>query len=220
MKTLIYLGCHEGFSLKNLLNNYQFDKILLIEADPDTFKKLIKWTSNIPNIITLNKCVVSDPKIQKVKLFRTINDGASNSILKPEVGSHFIKDEIEIDAVYLPNILKEYNIDNIDFYISDIQGNDLNVLLTIKEFLIDKKIKELFLETFNENYNFYEKNNNKFKDYYNLLKDNYKIDYYSADSTILNTPELVTKFLMNDGSGELDIHWSLKEQQSFNYMAI
>lgn len=220
MKTLVYLGCHEGYSLKNILKNYNFDKILLVEADPDTYKRLLIYTNNKSNIITVNKCVVSDKNIKNTKFYRTVNDGASNSIHKPIVGDHFIKDEITIDAVYLPDLLKEHNIDEIDLYISDLQGNDFNVLQSINYMLISGKIKELFLETFNENYNFYNTNNNKIQNYYELLNTFYKIDYMSADSTVLTTADQIVSFMMNNGAGELDVHWSLKSKDNINYFVV
>ena len=217
MSTLVYLGCHEGYSLKRLLNNHKFDKILLVEADPDTFKRLLTYTKDKPNIIAINKCVVSDKNIKNVKFYRTVNDGASNSVLEPKVGDTFIKDILEVESVYLPDLLKEYKIDEIDFYISDLQGNDFMVLMTINEMIKNKKIKELFLETFDETYNFYEKNNNKIHNYYSVLKENYKVDYMSADSTVFSTLDQIIKFCMNDGPGELDVHWSLRDQANIKY---
>jgi len=217
MSTLVYLGCHEGYSLKRLLNGHRFDKILLIEADPDTFKRLRQFTDGRSEIIALNKCVVSDKNIKTVKFYRTVNDGASNSVLKPNVGDSFIKDEIQVEAVYLPDIFKQYGITEIDFYISDLQGNDFMVLTTIIDMIQNKKIKELMVETYNWNYSFYEKNNNKFENYYNLLINNYKVDYFSADSSVLTTSDQITKFLMNDSHGELDTHWSLRDQSGMTY---
>jgi FkbM family methyltransferase len=217
MSTLVYLGCHEGYSLKRLLNGHKFDKILLVEADPDTFKRLRQFTDGRSEIIALNKCVVSDKNIKTVKFYRTVNDGASNSVLKPNVGDSFIKDEIDVEAVYLPQLFQQYGITEIDFYISDLQGNDFMVLTTIIDMIQNKKIKEMMLETFNSNYSFYEKNNNKFENYYNLLINNYKVDYFSADSTVFTTTDQITKFLMNDTPGELDTHWSLRDQSGINY---
>jgi FkbM family methyltransferase len=217
MSTLVYLGCHEGYSLKRLLNGHKFDKILLVEADPDTFKRLRQFTDGRSEIIALNKCVVSDKNIKTVKFYRTVNDGASNSVLKPNVGDSFIKDEIDVEAVYLPQLFQQYGITDIDFYISDLQGNDFMVLTTIIDMIQNKKIKEMMLETFNSNYSFYEKNNNKFENYYNLLINNYKVDYFSADSTVFTTTDQITKFLMNDTPGELDTHWSLRDQTGINY---
>lgn len=220
MKTLVYLGCHEGYSLKNILNKYHFEKIILVEADPDTFNRLLKYTNNKSNIIAINKCVVADPNIKTVKFYRTINDGASNSIHRPNVGDNFIKDEIIIDCVYLPDLLKQCNIDEIDLYVSDLQGNDYSILCTLKDMLISGKIKELFLETFNEKYNFYDSNNNKIQNYYELLNQFYKINYMSADSTVFTTVDQVVSFMMNNGPGELDIHWSHKSQDNLNYFII
>jgi FkbM family methyltransferase len=217
MKTLVYLGCHEGYSLKRLLNQHNFDKIILVEADPDTFKRLLTYTQDKPNIVAINKCVVSDKNIKSVKFYRTVNDGASNSVLQPKVGESFIKDTIEVETVYLPDLFRQYNINEIDFYISDLQGNDFMVLTTIKDMIDNKQIKELFLETFDEEYGFYEKNDNKIQNYYSLLKNNYKIDYMSADSTLFSTIEQVVKFCMNDGPGELDVHWSLRDQSQVKY---
>ena len=56
-----------------------------------------------------------------------------------------------------------------------------------------------------------------YSNYYNLLKNNYKVDYYSADGTVYNTVHDITKFLMDDSAGELDVHWSSNKLSTIKY---
>ncbi len=66
------------------------------------------------------------------------NKGASSSIgtIKEEyLGDIKMVNTIDVPAILLPDFLKDKNIDLIDGYYSDIQGNDLNVLKTLSSFI-------------------------------------------------------------------------------------
>ena len=73
------------------------------------------------------------------------------------------------------------------------------------------------METYNSSFVAYENSSNQFSNYYNLLKNNYKVDYYSADGTVYNTVHDITKFLMDDSAGELDVHWSSNKLSTIKY---
>ena len=216
-KTLVYLGCNTGFGLKQLLSKFSFDKLILVEANPVAFDQLQNNFKNLPNAIFVNKCIVADKNIETTKFYRTKNLVAS-SALKPLAINYIpVDDVIDTETTYLPDLLKAHDVNRIDLYISDIQGNDFSVLNTIKNFTDEQRINEMFMETYNSSYNIYENSSNQFSNYYNLLKNNYKVDYYSADGTVYNTVHDVTKFLMNDSAGELDVHWSLNKLSTIKY---
>jgi FkbM family methyltransferase len=221
MKTLVYLGCNTGFGLNKLLNKFSFDKLILVEANPVAFNHLQNNFKNLPNAIFVNKCIVADKNIETTKFYRTKNL-VSSSALKPATHNGFhdyggVVDVVDLETIYLPNLLEMYDVDHINFYVSDIQGNDFSVLKTINNFIDEQKIDEMFMETYNSSHIAYDNSNNQFNNYYNLLKTNYKVDYYSADGTVYNTVHDITKFLMNDAAGELDVHWSSNKLSTINY---
>ena len=82
MKTLVYLGCNQGDSLFRLLN-FNFDKILCIDADPIAIDTLTKRFGHIKNLIIINTCLVPDKNISEVEFYFNKNR-ATNSILKPK----------------------------------------------------------------------------------------------------------------------------------------
>ena len=216
-KTLVYLGCNTGFGLNKLLSKFSFDKLILVEANPVAFDHLQNNFKNLPNAIFINKCIVSNKNVQTTKFYRTKNL-VSSSALKPSENDYGgVVDVIDTETAYLPDLLKAHDVNHIDFYISDIQGNDFSVLNTIKNFTDEQRINEMFMETYNSSFVAYENSSNQFSNYYNLLKNNYKVDYYSADGTVYNTVHDITKFLMDDSAGELDVHWSSNKLSTIKY---
>jgi FkbM family methyltransferase len=212
MKTLVYLGCNQGDSLFRLLN-FNFDKILCIDADPIAIDTLTKRFGHIKNLIIINTCLVPDKNISEVEFYFNKNR-ATNSILKPKCLE--IEEKKIIKASYLPNILDNYDIKNIDLYISDLQGKDFEVLETLKSLINDKKIEELFMETHNDLNPYYYEAKNHVTDFTRILSENYKINYISSDSRLLNETE-ANNFLNNVNIGEADIHWSLKNNTQVKY---
>ena len=154
MKNLVYIGCNQGYSLHRLIGQYHFDKILLIDADTDAIAALKHTFKGYNNMIVLNTCLVGDETIKEVK-FNINPNRATNSILAPKFCTP--AETITMKASFLPSILQEHGIDEIDLYISDLQGKDLEVLSSLSKLLDAKKIKELFIETYNDKNPFYQR---------------------------------------------------------------
>ena len=47
--------------------------------------------------------------------------------------------EIEIDTINLAEYLSDQGVDYIDFYLSDAQGSDLNILKTMQSYIDEKR---------------------------------------------------------------------------------
>ena len=54
--------------------------------------------------------------------------------------SDYLK-KITVKTVNLKKFLEDNQVDYIDYYLSDTQGSDLNILKTIKEFVDEKKLE-------------------------------------------------------------------------------
>jgi hypothetical protein len=81
---------------------------------------------------------------------------------------------IEVPAVRLSDFLEERNIDFIDTYCSDIQGNDLTVLKTLSYWIKNKKIGSITCETSKDRLqNIYELGDNSESGFKAILDENY-----------------------------------------------
>ena len=91
---------------------------------------------------------------------------------KIDSGSTVIK-EIEVNTINLGEFLSEQKVSFIDLYYSDCQGSDLNVLKTMKEFINEKKIGEMYIETHGDGSQIYMGLDNQFSGFKKLLGENY-----------------------------------------------
>ena len=85
---------------------------------------------------------------------------------------------VKVKTINLATFLKERNITDIHTYASDLEGVDLDVLKTMKEFIDNKKIKFLHVETecdLYESQSHIGLNSNKQSDTTLFLSENYKI---------------------------------------------
>lgn len=174
MTVLIYIGANIGDSLADLIDKY--DSIHAFEPNPEVFKLLHTRFSSY-NHIKLNNVACAD-KDGKAKFYITPNTVSSSlgvvSTLTHDV-NHPQRNykEIEVNTINLLGYLKQNSIDYIDLYYSDAQGSDLNILKTINEYIQDKKIYELFIETHGNNKTLYDGLYNEFDGFKELLTPNY-----------------------------------------------
>lgn len=101
-------------------------KVISIEADPYNYQKLIKNINlnNFRNVIAINKGVSDKPEILEFYINTTGNRGGSS--FKPNNFAN--KEKILVQCDTLLNILKSFNILNIDFLKLDIEGFEYKVL--------------------------------------------------------------------------------------------
>lgn len=215
MRTLVYVGCNRGDTLSFLLG-YNFDKILCVDADPTAINLLKQKFVDQKNIIAINTCLVPNKEIKEIE-FCFNKNSATNSILQSNCLELDRKEKIQTS--YLPDILEQHKIHHISFYVSDLQGKDLEVLVSLKQYIKEKKIDEIFIETYNDLNRFYENSNNNIREFKKILEPEYKINYMSADTKIL-TKEESHRFLNNLEYSEVDVHWNLSTEQNYLYRAL
>lgn len=117
---------------------------------------------------------------------------------------------VKVPALQLSDFLKRKNIDFIDLYCSDIQGNDLNVLKTLSTYIKNKKIGSISSETSKNEYeNIYNFGDNSESGFKELLDEN----YYLVGKGWENLED--GKFNdVNEEWWEMDCKWNLKENRS------
>jgi hypothetical protein len=208
MTVLVYIGANVGSSLGKMVGHY--DNVYAFEPDPEMFDQL---KANFGG----------QEKIHLVNAACSDKDGEENFYVTPNRVSSSLSDisewdrsltgysgylkKITVKTIDLNKYLKEQNIDYIDYYLSDAQGSDLNILKNIKSFVDSKKIGELFIETHGNNVFIYEGLDNQFDGFKEILSDNYNFVYASIDGRIVSENEIP------EGEKEWDSYWIKKDQE-------
>lgn len=213
MKTLIYVGAHQGNSLANFVNLY--NKIYAFEANPHFCKILKQRFQNNSNVEIIN-AAICEKHNDFLEFNISKNNGDSSSILEanPDNELYFdiiAKEKVKVPTVNLCNFFNEKNIDYVDSYISDIQGYDLIVLKTLKPYIEAGKINSIQCEVEkNDKISIYKntdiENTNKEKNFDLFLKDRYKKVAsgwgYLENGKLEDVP---------DNWCEYDVKWELKK---------
>jgi len=137
---VLHCGAHEGQEA-NDYHKLGVEKMIFVEADPDTYERLKRNISLYPNAIALNACL-SDKDGEEVEFKRTNNDGQSSSILNlkthkiahPEVR---VVDSIQLKTKRLDTLLDELNINvhEFNFINLDLQCAELLALKGLGDYL-------------------------------------------------------------------------------------
>jgi FkbM family methyltransferase len=205
-RTLVYLGVHKGESFDELLGSHRV--CYGFEANPELYKQLKKKYRFYKNIHIIHAAVTDYSGMIKFNI--SSNNGASSSIGEFKLGwndSIQMIRSVEVPAIRLSDFWKEKNIDFIDTYCSDIQGNDLTALKTLSSWIKNKKIGSITCETSKDSYqNIYELGDNSECGFKELLGENY---YLSAKGWgILKDGEYKE---VDESWWEMDCKWKLKK---------
>ncbi len=171
--TVFDVGANEGKYTKLIHSVITNAEIYAFEPHYKTYKLLNENVKAIQNVKTFN-IAVSD-KISKLKLFDYIEkDGSGHASLNSEIFSTVHKASTishEVEAKTIDVISEENKLKQIDFLKIDVEGHELEVLKGAKKMLSNKKISIIQFEftQLNTTIKVF------FKDFYELLSDNYKI---------------------------------------------
>lgn len=203
---LVYIGLHKGSGFDALLGSHKV--CYGFEANPELYKMLIKKYRFYKNIHIVHAAVTDYSGVIKFNI--SSNNGQSSSIGNfKETWPNDIKMlyNIEVPALLLSEFLEKKNINFIDTYCSDIQGNDLTVLKTMSSWIKNKKIGSITCETSKDNFeNIYDLGDNSESGFKQLLSDNYSL--VAKGWGILSDGEYVD---VDDSWWEMDCKWALKE---------
>ena len=207
MSVLVYVGANQGNSLWEIFDKY--DQVYAFEPDPEMFEKLNIRFKQFEWVTLINAaCSFEDGE---TSLYVTPNR-VSTSLAdvteyeKQNRCPNYLK-KVTVKTVNLKKFLEDNQLDYIDYYLSDTQGSDLNILKTIKEFVDEKKIGELFIETHGNDWILYEGLDNKFDGFKEVLSKNY--DFVHASLGRLNG-KIVTEEEIPEDEREWDSYWKVK----------
>jgi FkbM family methyltransferase len=150
-KLLVYLGMNRGSNFDKIY--WKYEHCIGIEADPELFNYLKHKYRHQKNITLVHGAATDFDGTIEFNISN--NDGVSSSIgvFNSSTSDHIqIVKTITVPAFNLFEYLRKNNIEQIDDYISDIQGNDLRVLKTLKPYIENKKIKTITSEVTKNKY--------------------------------------------------------------------
>jgi FkbM family methyltransferase len=159
---LVIIGAHIGVHIKDDIEKYKNEKILLIEPVPHNLKLLKK---NIPNYKTINIEEITVGKCNELKKFYFIKQNSINKLKKhwaSGIGSfdkqHILNhrtnrfqvndediDFINIQSLTFTNLMKKYSISKIDKLQIDAEGAEYEILNSIDFERID--INQILFES-------------------------------------------------------------------------
>jgi len=206
MSTLVYVGANIGNSLWGIFD--KFDEVYAFEPDPEIFEQLNKRFRQFEWVTLINAACSFDDGESYLHVHPNRVSSGLSEIDVDKYGGEPTGEPIKIKTINLLNFLKRKGVDYIDFYYSDCQGSDLNVLTTIKEYIDDKKITEMFIETHGNEIFLYKELDNQFSSFKKLLEKNY--DFVNASLGRLNG-KIVSEDEIPNEEYEWDSYWKVKE---------
>lgn len=205
MTTLVYVGTNEGEGLKEYVDLY--DKVYAFEPDPEIFERLVNRFQDKKHIIFVNAACSDTAGIKT--LYVTENRHSTSlsklsdySLTYGFSGGKAAFKTFDVFCVNLYDYFLEFQIDYVDTLITDCQGSDLSILKTIKPYIDNKKIGELFCETHGTSVELYAGLDNQFAGFKELLLDNYEVKDFYLDGKLMSKE--------SEPFVEWDTHWILK----------
>ena len=145
---LVVIGAHFGVWLKDVINEYKDQNIILVEPVPYNYNKLKENFKNFKNIHICTNAIFSENKLRKFYYVK------ENSILK--LGKHWASgigsfsknhilehkskrfkieqediEEIEVKFITFDDLVRNYSIESIDKLQIDVEGAEYEILNSI-----------------------------------------------------------------------------------------
>lgn len=172
---LLVLGAHKGEELAQMTRGYR--RCIAFEANPDCVAALRERFKSEPHVEIIHAAVTTfDGEVT----FNVLPHDSSSSLgtvkrdysSKPEFTA---AKAITVPAVLLPSFLRTRGIERIDDYLSDLQGMDLEILKTMREYIEARRIDAITAEvTKDEKVNMYDGlPSNRKSEFFQLLGPHY-----------------------------------------------
>jgi FkbM family methyltransferase len=141
-KGVIHIGAHLGEEVE-LYFEKGFEKVVLIEANPETFSILNKKFEENPKVLCFNCAIGENTEKVKFNIYRSRTDNTESSSILPFdqfdniVETLKLKKQVDMMCYSLPDFMKKYALEFSDFelLVLDIQGADYYALLGANMYL-------------------------------------------------------------------------------------
>lgn len=186
-KILIYIGLNEGKTFSELIDKYE--RVIGFEPIPDLANMMIEKYVNVPKVEII--CAAITDEDGEYEFFLAGSNLSSSSLyeLSDEYRNTtgnmiFTSEKITVKGINLSKFLKERGITEIDTYISDTESQDFTILLQLKDFIDEKRIRKIQVEADNDEFIpniHYNQPNNKESLFMELLLPNYDLTYVAVE---------------------------------------
>ena len=145
---LVVIGAHSGFYLKDLVNEYQDRKVLLVEPVPYNYEVLDSEYKDDPKITICKNAIIDKSKkdffyyVKKESITKLGKHWASqigsfdkNHILNHKNKRFDIKEDdietIQIEFITFDDLIQKYSIKSIDKLQIDVEGAEYKIMNSI-----------------------------------------------------------------------------------------
>ena len=206
MSTLVYIGTNEGNSLWGIFD--KFDKVYAFEPNPEVYKILRRRFRQFEWVTLINAACSTEDGETDLYVTPNLVSSSLSDVNTEKYGGDAASKKVTVKTLNLNNYLKKEGVDVIDLYYSDCQGSDLLILNTIQEYVDNKKIGQLYIETHGDGVELYKGLDNQFSGFKKVLSDNYKFEHASLGR--LNGAIKLESEIPDDEL-EWDSLWSVKQ---------
>ena len=206
MSTLVYIGTNEGNSLWGIFA--KFDKVYAFEPNPEVYKILRRRFRQFEWVTLINAACSTEDGETDLYVTPNLVSSSLSDVNTEKYGGDAASKKVTVKTLNLNNYLKKEGVDVIDLYYSDCQGSDLLILKTIQEYVDNKKIGQLYIETHGDGVELYKGLDNQFSGFKKVLSDNYKFEHASLGR--LNGAIKLESEIPDDEL-EWDSLWSVKQ---------
>mgnify|MGYP003146646138 CR=1 FL=1 len=206
MSTLVYVGANEGNSLWGIFD--KFDKVYAFEPNPEVYNILRRRFKQFEWVTLINAACSTEDGETDLYVTPNLVSSSLSDVNTEKYGGDAASKKVTVKTLNLNNYLKKECVDVIDLYISDCQGSDLLILKTIQEYVDNKKIEKLYIETHGDGVELYKGLDNQFSGFKKVLSNNYKFEHASLgrlNGAIKSESEIP------DDELEWDSLWSVKQ---------
>jgi FkbM family methyltransferase len=131
------LGANVGFATLYFTREHPAARIVAVEADPHTYRRLVRNVGRLPGVVALNRAVtVRDGPV-------TFFSSAGSSILSA-LERHSDEDQaVQVTGSTLETLMKETGVERIGLLKVDIEGGEFDLLRTAPLERVDEIIAEV-----------------------------------------------------------------------------
>jgi len=189
MKILVYCGTNHGEGLDSLLQKYAWDKIYCFEANTELYQKLAnKYKGDFR--ISFHNTILAESHGEEVPFYildanDTKMDYASTTTPLEDFNENYYKmsgnkitltKTLKLKTTNLCTFLQEEGVEKVELLVTDLEGNDLSVVKTMKPYIDNKKITYIQSEVEPDHMPVkYKDKDNKFSSFTELFGDNYTL---------------------------------------------